>query len=187
MTVISLSPEFNQQWEARKSNEQKMRRNDHRSAYQRDRARILHSAAFRRLQAKTQVHGAGHHDFYRTRLTHSLEASQIGTGIVAQLKIKQPEFRDLLPSNSLMESLCLAHDIGHPPFGHGGEVALNYMMREHGGFEGNAQTFQYSYLARTLYRALRDEPVAPYPARVAEISCADQQYPGHRTSRAEVQ
>lgn len=138
MTQFILNPD----WESRKSNEQKMRRNDHRSAYQRDRARILHSAAFRRLQAKTQVHGAGHHDFYRTRLTHSLEASQIGTGIVAQLKIKQPTFRDLLASTSLMESLCLAHDIGHPPFGHGGEVALNYMMREHGGFEGNAQTFR---------------------------------------------
>lgn len=142
MTPITLNSAFKDIWEARKSNEQKMRRNDHRSAYQRDRARILHSAAFRRLQAKTQVHGAGHHDFYRTRLTHSLEASQIGTGIVAQLKIKQPDFRHLLPSNSLMESLCLAHDIGHPPFGHGGEVALNYMMREHGGFEGNAQTFR---------------------------------------------
>ncbi|MDO6707128.1 anti-phage deoxyguanosine triphosphatase [Photobacterium sp. 1_MG-2023] len=129
-------------WQTRKSQEQKERRQDHRTPYQRDRARILHSAAFRRLQAKTQVHGAGHHDFYRTRLTHSLEASQIGTGIVAQLKIKQPEFRPLLPSNSLMESLCLAHDIGHPPFGHGGEVALNYMMRDHGGFEGNAQTFR---------------------------------------------
>ncbi len=138
MTTFVLSPD----WEQRKSNEQKMRRNDHRSVYQRDRARILHSAAFRRLQAKTQVHGAGNHDFYRTRLTHSLEASQIGTGIVAQLKIKQPDFRDLLPSNSLMESICLAHDIGHPPFGHGGEVALNYMMRDHGGFEGNAQTFR---------------------------------------------
>ncbi|UTV26920.1 anti-phage deoxyguanosine triphosphatase [Photobacterium atrarenae] len=136
--------EFNHHpgWESRISNEQKMRRNDHRSPFQRDRARILHSAAFRRLQAKTQVHGAGHHDFYRTRLTHSLEASQIGTGIVAQLKIKQPDFRGLLPSTSLMESLCLAHDIGHPPFGHGGEVALNYMMRDHGGFEGNAQTFR---------------------------------------------
>ncbi|MGF1691904.1 anti-phage deoxyguanosine triphosphatase [Photobacterium kagoshimensis] len=129
-------------WQDRKSNEQKTRRNDHRSVYQRDRARILHSAAFRRLQAKTQVHGAGHHDFYRTRLTHSLEASQIGTGIVAQFKINQPEFRSLLPSTSLMESLCLAHDIGHPPYGHGGEVALNYMMRNHGGFEGNAQTFR---------------------------------------------
>ncbi|PSV39819.1 anti-phage deoxyguanosine triphosphatase [Photobacterium sp. GB-210] len=138
MTEFTISPI----WEERFYNEQKMRRDDHRSAFQRDRARILHSAAFRRLQAKTQVHGAGNHDFYRTRLTHSLEASQIGTGIVAQLKLKQPEFKSLLPSTSLMESLCLAHDIGHPPFGHGGEVALNYMMRNHGGFEGNAQTFR---------------------------------------------
>lgn len=138
MANFALSPK----WENRHHEEQKMRRDDHRSPYQRDRARILHSAAFRRLQAKTQVHGAGNHDFYRTRLTHSLEASQIGTGIVAQLKLKQPEFRTLLPSTSLMESLCLAHDIGHPPFGHGGEVALNYMMRHHGGFEGNAQTFR---------------------------------------------
>ncbi|MGR5262368.1 anti-phage deoxyguanosine triphosphatase [Photobacterium damselae] len=129
-------------WQERYSNEQKMRRNDHRSAFQRDRARILHSAAFRRLQAKTQVHSTGLDDFYRTRLTHSLEVSQIGTGIVAQLKLKQPSFRALLPSTSLMESLCLAHDIGHPPFGHGGEVALNYMMHKHGGFEGNAQTFR---------------------------------------------
>ncbi len=129
-------------WQQRYTNENKYRRDDHRSAYQRDRARILHSAAFRRLQAKTQVLGAGMNDFYRTRLTHSLEASQIGTGIVAQLKVKQPQFASLLPSTSLMESLCLAHDIGHPPFGHGGETALHYMMRNHGGFEGNAQTFR---------------------------------------------
>ncbi|NIY85431.1 anti-phage deoxyguanosine triphosphatase, partial [Vibrio hepatarius] len=99
-------------------------------------------AAFRRLQAKTQVHGNSFDDFHRTRLTHSLEAAQLGTGIVAQIKKKQPEFRDLLPSDSLIDSICLAHDIGHPPYGHGGEVALNYMMRDHGGFEGNAQTFR---------------------------------------------
>ncbi len=129
-------------WHERHDDEHKIRRDDHRSPYQRDRARILHSAAFRRLQAKTQVHGNSVDDFHRTRLTHSLEASQLGTGIVAQLKQKQPEFRDLLPSDSLIDSLCLAHDIGHPPYGHGGEVALNYMMREHGGFEGNAQTFR---------------------------------------------
>lgn len=129
-------------WQERNNDEHKIRRNDHRSPYQRDRARILHSAAFRRLQAKTQVHGTSLNDFHRTRLTHSLEASQIGTGIVAQIKLKQPEFRDLLPSDSLIDSLCLAHDIGHPPYGHGGEIALNYMMREHGGFEGNAQTFR---------------------------------------------
>ncbi|GIU11021.1 MULTISPECIES: anti-phage deoxyguanosine triphosphatase [unclassified Shewanella] len=129
-------------WNERRLGEDKQRRNDHRSPYQRDRARILHSAAFRRLQAKTQVLGVGMNDFYRTRLTHSLEVSQIGTGIRAQLKQKQPQHNPLLDSMSLIESLCLAHDIGHPPFGHGGEVALNYMMRRHGGFEGNGQTFR---------------------------------------------
>lgn len=129
-------------WQARHSDEHKLRRNDHRDPFQRDRARILHSAAFRRLQAKTQVHGTGVNDFHRTRLTHSLEAAQIGSGIVAQLRQKQPEFDALLPCDALIEALCLAHDIGHPPYGHGGEVALNYMMREYGGFEGNAQTFR---------------------------------------------
>ncbi|RTZ16922.1 deoxyguanosinetriphosphate triphosphohydrolase family protein [Vibrio aquaticus] len=137
-----MSFEINSQWQDRHDDEHKIRRDDHRSPYQRDRARILHSAAFRRLQAKTQVHGNSFDDFHRTRLTHSLEAAQLGTGIVAQIKKKQPEFRDLLPSDSLIDSLCLAHDIGHPPYGHGGEVALNYMMRDHGGFEGNAQTFR---------------------------------------------
>lgn len=129
-------------WQERHDDEHKLRRDDHRSPYQRDRARILHSAAFRRLQAKTQIHGTSIDDFHRTRLTHSLEAAQLGTGIVAQLKKKQPEFHSLLPTDSLIDSLCLAHDIGHPPYGHGGEVALNYMMRDHGGFEGNAQTFR---------------------------------------------
>lgn len=137
-----MSFEINSQWHERHDDEHKIRRDDHRSPYQRDRARILHSAAFRRLQAKTQVHGNSFDDFHRTRLTHSLEAAQLGTGIVAQLKKKQPEFRDMLPTDSLIDSLCLAHDIGHPPYGHGGEIALNYMMRDHGGFEGNAQTFR---------------------------------------------
>lgn len=139
-----LEPPFvlEQEWQHRNDDEHKIRRDDHRSPYQRDRARVLHSAAFRRLQAKTQIHGTTVNDFHRTRLTHSLEAAQLGTGIVAQLKKKQPEFRELLPSDSLIDSLCLAHDIGHPPYGHGGEVALNYMMRDHGGFEGNAQTFR---------------------------------------------
>lgn len=120
------------------------RAQDHRSPFQRDRARILHSAAFRRLQSKTQVMGSGQNDFYRTRLTHSLEASQIGSAIIAQIRYKYPQqSKQLFPDeDSLFESLCLAHDIGHPPFGHGGEVALHYMMREHGGFEGNGQTFR---------------------------------------------
>lgn len=138
-TVPAISHE---KWQARINNEQKLRRNDHRDVYQRDRARVLHSAAFRRLQAKTQVHGTGLNDFYRTRLTHSLEVSQIGSGILEQIKQKQPEYNHLLPPASLVETLCLAHDIGHPPFGHGGEVAINYMLRNHGGFEGNAQTFR---------------------------------------------
>ncbi|EFP97347.1 anti-phage deoxyguanosine triphosphatase [Vibrio caribbeanicus] len=134
--------EISELWQKRHDDEHKIRRDDHRSPFQRDRARILHSAAFRRLQAKTQVHGTSFDDFHRTRLTHSLEAAQLGTGIVAQIKKKQPKFRDLLPSDSLIDSICLAHDIGHPPYGHGGEIALNYMMRDHGGFEGNAQTFR---------------------------------------------
>jgi dGTPase len=141
-TIESSNTEQNSRWQQRLLGEDKQRRNDHRSPYQRDRARILHSAAFRRLQAKTQVLGVGMNDFYRTRLTHSLEVSQIGTGITAQLRRKYPDLRYLLNSMSLIESICLAHDIGHPPFGHGGEVALNYMMRHHGGFEGNGQTFR---------------------------------------------
>ena len=130
-------------WTQRKLSQKVQRDGDHRTPYQRDKARILHSAAFRRLQAKTQVLGAGMSDFYRTRLTHSLEASQIGQGISAQLRSKYPDLTEELGLNdTLIEALCLAHDIGHPPFGHGGEVALHYMMREHGGFEGNGQTFR---------------------------------------------
>ncbi|MFT6508335.1 anti-phage deoxyguanosine triphosphatase [Colwellia polaris] len=131
-------------WLERRLERVAKRHQDHRSPFQRDRARILHSAAFRRLQSKTQVMGSGQSDFHRTRLTHSLEAAQIGSGIIAQIRSKYPEqSAAILPSDdSLIESLCLAHDIGHPPFGHGGEVALHYMMRDHGGFEGNGQTFR---------------------------------------------
>ncbi|WP_026375011.1 anti-phage deoxyguanosine triphosphatase [Aestuariibacter salexigens] len=130
-------------WTDRQLPRSQVRDGDHRSAYQRDKARVLHSAAFRRLQAKTQVLGVGLSDFYRTRLTHSLEASQIGSGIAAQLASKYPQQAELLSLDAnLIETLCLAHDIGHPPFGHGGEIALNYMMHRHGGFEGNAQTFR---------------------------------------------
>lgn len=131
-----------EQWQQRQQTAQPQRRHDLRSVYQRDRARIMHSAAFRRLQAKTQVLGVGMNDFYRTRLTHSLEVAQIGTGIAAQLQAEFPEAQPLIDSMSLIEALCFAHDIGHPPFGHGGEIALNYMMREHGGFEGNGQTLR---------------------------------------------
>ncbi len=135
---------MNELWSQRKLASVVKRQHDHRSPFQRDRARILHSAAFRRLQAKTQVMGSGQSDVYRTRLTHSLEAPQIGSGISAQLRNKHANLcKELFPNDdTLIESICLAHDIGHPPFGHGGEVALNFMMREHGGFEGNGQTFR---------------------------------------------
>ncbi|WP_279146569.1 dGTP triphosphohydrolase [Photobacterium carnosum] len=118
-----------------------------RDEYVRDRARIIHSAFFRRLQGKTQVLGLGESDFYRTRLTHSLEVGQIGTGIAEFLREKYPadvdaDIAGLIPEQNLIDAIGLAHDIGHPPFGHGGEVALNYSMRDHAGFEGKAQTLR---------------------------------------------
>ena len=120
-----------------------------RIVYQRDRARVIHSASFRRLQAKTQIFGLSESDFYRTRLTHSMEVAQIGSGLVEQLitvgtdeQGNEADYIEWLPSFYLIEAICLAHDLGHPPFGHGGEVALNYMMRDYGGFEGNAQTLR---------------------------------------------
>jgi dGTPase len=115
------------------------------SHYQRDRARVIHSAWFRALQSKTQVLGLGESDFYRTRLTHSLEVAQIGSGVCEHLRAEaetDAEIQQWLPPSGLIDAACLAHDIGHSPFGHGGEVALNYMMRESGGFEANGQTLR---------------------------------------------
>lgn len=114
------------------------------SQYLRDKARIIHSSAFRRLQSKTQVFSLGDSDFYRTRLTHSLEVAQIGTSIASHLRFKRHhhDVSTLIPSNSLIEAICLAHDLGHPPYGHGGEYSLNKHMHENGGFEGNGQTLR---------------------------------------------
>lgn len=116
---------------------------DVRQPYERDRARIIHSSSFRRLQGKTQVLGITEGDFHRTRLTHSMEAAQIGRGIVVHLRRRASVAREValwLPPRPLIEAICLAHDIGHPPFGHAGERALNSRMHQHGGFEGNGQT-----------------------------------------------
>lgn len=121
---------------------------DWRSEYGRDKARIVHGAAFRRLQGKTQVMGVGEGDFHRTRLTHSLEVAQIGLGLLEGLKrgklatipddLKCFVFEDGV--SNIVAASCYAHDLGHPPFGHGGERALHQELIGCGGFEGNAQT-----------------------------------------------
>ena len=104
----------------------------YRSEYQRDRDRIIHSTAFRRLMYKTQVFVNHEGDLYRTRLTHSLEVSQIGRSVAHALRLNEP----------LTEAICLAHDLGHTPFGHAGQDTLNACMRDHGGFEHNLQSLR---------------------------------------------
>jgi dGTPase len=103
-----------------------------RDAFQRDRDRIVHSVAFRRLRHKTQVFVAPDGDHYRVRLTHSIEVAQIGRTIARALGINE----------DLTEALCLAHDLGHPPFGHAGEDALSEALRDHGGFDHNGHTLR---------------------------------------------
>ena len=106
---------------------------DHnRSPYERDRSRVIHSSSFRKLKYKTQVFIESESDYYRTRLTHSLEVSQISRSICRLLKLNE----------DLGETVALAHDLGHPPFGHNGEKALNIAMQDHGGFNHNDQTLR---------------------------------------------
>ncbi len=102
----------------------------YRTIFQRDRDRVLHTTAFRRLEYKTQVFINYEGDYYRTRLTHTLEVAQIGRTLA----------RALGANEDLTECICLAHDLGHPPFGHSGETALARLMKEHGGFEHNKQS-----------------------------------------------
>ncbi|MGC1497065.1 MAG: anti-phage deoxyguanosine triphosphatase [Sulfitobacter sp.] len=109
-----------------------------------DYGRVVHSGSFRRLQGKTQILNLGDSDFYRTRLTHSLEVAQISGGLAQQLKHNFPDHDAIqyIPERSMLHAIACTHDLGHPPFGHGGEVALNYCMRDNGGFEGNGQTLR---------------------------------------------
>jgi dGTPase len=129
-------------WTERRSGTQR-HGDDARTPFEIDYARVIHSGAFRRLQGKTQILSLGDDDFYRSRLTHSLEVAQVAEGIAQQLRAANfGEASALIPPSPLIQAIGLAHDIGHPPFGHGGELALNYCMRRRGGFEGNAQTLR---------------------------------------------
>src|SRR5574341_1432610 len=104
----------------------------YRTAYQRDRDRIIHTTAFRRLEYKTQVFIITEGDYYRTRLTHTIEVAQIGRTIARALRANE----------DLTEAICLAHDLGHGPFGHSGEETLNRLMADHGGFDHNHQSLR---------------------------------------------
>jgi len=104
----------------------------YRTAFQKDRDRILHTTAFRRLEYKTQVFVNYEGDYYRTRLTHTLEVAQTGRSLAAALGA----------NTDLVEAICLSHDLGHSPFGHAGEHILNDLMRDHGGFDHNRQTYR---------------------------------------------
>jgi dGTPase len=114
-----------------------------RNEFQRDRDRIVHSTAFRRLEYKTQVFVNHEGDLYRTRLTHSLEVAQIARSVARALKVDE----------DLTEAIALAHDLGHTPFGHAGQDALNACMRGHGGFEHNLQSLRVVDLLETRYAA----------------------------------
>ncbi len=120
-----------------------------RTPFQRDRDRIIHSSAFRRLKHKTQVFIEHEGDYFRTRLTHSIEVAQVARTVAGALGLNA----------ELTEAVALAHDLGHPPFGHTGEDALQALMAPYGGFDHNAQAHPHRHLAGTaLCRMGRAEP-----------------------------
>ena len=125
-TVAVYSPWDEERWVSEPA------KNPRRSAFQRDRARVLHSSGLRRLGAKTQVVSPGTDDFVRTRLTHSLEVAQVGRELARYLGC-DPD---------IVDTACLSHDLGHPPFGHHGETILDALCKDIGGLEGNAQTLR---------------------------------------------
>ena len=137
--------------------------NDHRTPFQIDRDRVLFSSAFRQLQSKTQVFQSGEYDFYRTRLTHTIEVARIARSIAEYLNQTSERLRpDYFIDPDLVEAVGLAHDLGHPPFGHIGERKLNELMGSYGGFEGNAQTLRI--LTRLIYERA-DRPSGMKPTR----------------------
>lgn len=165
---------------------ERARRQDMRTPFQKDRDRIIYTSAFRRLQAKTQVFMSGEYDFYRTRLTHSLEVAQIGRSLCHYLE-QSSEYltKECYIDSDLVEAVCLAHDLGHPPFGHAGEKTLNSLMYPYGGFEGNAQSLRI--LTETIYsdqtsrkgmnptRAFIDG-ILKYKALFADFECPENHF-----------
>lgn len=114
----------------------------YRSPWRRDYARVIHSAAFRRLQGKTQLFPNQESDFFRNRLTHSLEVAQVGKSIATRINETHKNFKTQKINLDIVETAALCHDLGHAPFGHNGEEALDECMKKDGGFEGNAQTLR---------------------------------------------
>lgn len=163
-----------------------------RGPFQRDRDRIVHSTAFRRLKHKTQVFVVHEGDHYRTRLTHSLEVAQIARSVARRLRLNE----------DLAEALALAHDLGHPPFGHAGEEALNAAMADFGGFDHNAQAVKVVTLLERRYAAFdglnlawetleglakhNGPVVAPPPYVVAFAARFDLDLAGHASAEAQV-
>ncbi len=156
----------------------------HRSPYERDRDRIVHASAFRRLKGKTQVFVAHEGDHYRTRLTHSLEVAQIARAVARRLGLEA----------DLAEALALAHDIGHPPFGHTGEDVLDECMKPFGGFDHNAQTLRVLTKLERKYPSFdglnlawetlegvvkHNGPLIHAQTRLADLPAAIQEYVAH--------
>lgn len=137
---------------------------EYRTPWRRDHARLIHCPSFRRLQGKTQVFAGHEGDFFRNRLTHSLEVAQIAKSIAIRLNATSPLFADpaLKLEPDIVEFAGLAHDLGHPPFGHNGEHALDECMSKHGGFEGNAQTLRI--LSRLEKKETSDGAREPFDA-----------------------
>lgn len=163
-----------------------------RSPFFRDYGRVIHSPSFRRLQGKTQVFPGHESDFFRNRLTHSLEVAQIAEGIADRLNCTHAELASLDRSQQIDPRLCatasLMHDLGHPPFGHNGERALDFAMRAHGGFEGNAQTLR---IVSKLEKKARDEAGAYYGLdlcyrTLASILKYDRQIPRSRRANSKL-